>query len=264
MNDATFDQLHSVFIEQPVLMLPDQRRMRAEQRFAFGRCFGAPKTDTSPDGHPEILSLSNLKKDANDVGTLQRRVFRHIDRFFGKLPTGAAYETRPKGLSGRAAGLANKVRRAKSWPIIRTPTPEPVAACAGAFNPPARTHQGTGSKSLFRATTRRAPLKGCIGRRAARCCGNCVISRPVGSPRVASAGKKATCRSWAIAERSTWQPVLAGRRASAEFASRPPSTIWCRSDGNPGSECAGPPKSPAGSCRCGGRIPSSCGHRRRR
>ena len=52
------------------------------------------------------------------------------------------------------------MRRAKSWPIIRPPTSEPVTICVGAFHPPVRTHQATGSKNLFRATTRAGTVEG--------------------------------------------------------------------------------------------------------
>ncbi|MDE0363178.1 MAG: hypothetical protein OXI74_18535 [Rhodospirillaceae bacterium] len=49
-----------------MLVLPDRHYMTAERHLAFWRCFGTLKSDlkaeTSLDGHPEILGLSNMKQ----------------------------------------------------------------------------------------------------------------------------------------------------------------------------------------------------------
>ena len=183
LDDTTFKQIHAAFLEHLVLVLPDQHDMTVEQHIAFSRRFGTLKTDlkaeTTLQGHPEILVLSNMKQDDKNVGTLQRGDFWHIDLYFEKLPSVAgilnakivpdgegpdmgdtvfanmvaAYEALPDDISEKVIGLTNKVSRVKSWPInyphLPPLTREQVAAYVDVFHPLVRTHPETGRKSLF-------------------------------------------------------------------------------------------------------------------
>ncbi len=183
IDEPTFEEIHQAFLEHLVLLLPGQHAMTVEQQIAFSRRFGRLKTDlkaeTTLEECPEILVLSNVKKDGKYVGTPQRGEFWHADLYFERIPSAAAllhakivpegegtemgdtlfanmaaaYEALPDTMKRQINGLQNRVSRVKSWPInypnLPPLSPEQVAAYSDVIHPLVRTHPETGRKSLF-------------------------------------------------------------------------------------------------------------------
>jgi alpha-ketoglutarate-dependent taurine dioxygenase len=183
IDEATFAEIHQAFLKSLVILFRGQQAMTVEQQIAFSRRFGRLKTDLKAEktleGCPEILVLSNLKKDGEYVGTPQRGGFWHTDLYFERIPSAAAllhalmvpegegtrlgdtlfanmraaYEALPVDMKRRINGLKNRASRLKSWPInypdLPPLSPEQVAAYPDVIQPLVRTHPETGRKSLF-------------------------------------------------------------------------------------------------------------------
>jgi alpha-ketoglutarate-dependent taurine dioxygenase len=183
IDEATFAEIHQAFLESLVLLFRGQQAMTVEQQMTFSRRFGRLKTDlkaeTMLEDHPEILVLSNLKKDGEYVGTPHRGGFWHTDLYFERIPSAAAllhalivpegedtrlgdtlfanmraaYEALPVDTKRQINDLQNRVSRVKSWPInhphLPPLSPAQVAAYPDVIQPLVRTHPETGRKSLF-------------------------------------------------------------------------------------------------------------------
>ena len=183
IDAPTFQEIHQAFLVYLVLLFRGQQAMSVEQQIAFSRRFGRLKTDLkaeiSLDGHPEVLVLSNMKRDGKFVGTPQRGGFWHTDLYFERVPSAAAllhakivpegegtrlgdtlfanmraaFEALPDEMKSRIDGLKNHVSRLKSWPInypdLPPLSPQQVAAYPDVIQPLVRTHPITGRKSLF-------------------------------------------------------------------------------------------------------------------
>ncbi len=181
--EVDFERIRAAFLEHGLILFRDQTKMSVAQQLGFSKRFGRLETDlkaeTTLEGHPEILVLTNLKVNGIEIGTPLGGRFWHSDLYFERIPAAVsllhaivvpdaegddvgdtvfanmtlAYEALPSTHKERIGGLRNQASRVKSWPINypdRPPlSPEQVAAYPDVIHPLVRTHPETGRKSLF-------------------------------------------------------------------------------------------------------------------
>ena len=92
LRDAQFDELESTFFAAQVLVLRDQRLAPA-QFVAFGSRFGPPEPHVIDQFHhpadPNILVLSNRKREGQPVGLADAGTYFHTDYSYLQVPARA-------------------------------------------------------------------------------------------------------------------------------------------------------------------------------
>src|SRR5436190_5689215 len=92
LSDAEFSDIERAFFAGQVLVLRDQRLTPA-QYVAFARRFGPPETHVIDQFHhpddPNILILSNRKKDGQPVGLADAGTYFHTDYSYLQVPARA-------------------------------------------------------------------------------------------------------------------------------------------------------------------------------
>ncbi len=180
-DDATFEAIHRAWNAHLVLRFRDQRLSPAGLA-AFSHRFGdlepAPAGGDGTfhvEGLPEVLILSNVKRDGKPIGALGFAEAQwHTDMSYIDLPpmasllyalevpesggdTGfcnmyAAYETLPDGIKERIAGrvLKHDAGHDSSGALRKGAKPvTDVTTSPGARHPIVRTHSETGRKALY-------------------------------------------------------------------------------------------------------------------
>lgn len=183
-READFGPVHRAFLDHGVIVVRDQP-LSPEAQIAFSGRFG-PLMGRRPSmsdkalmpGHPEIVILSNKKKNGEYVGLSDAGRYWHADLCFEENPNlgtvlhaveippeggdtlfadlERAYATLPDALKRRIAGKRAAHTFRKHYEEVmaqgskRTPlTPAQVAALKTTFHPIVRTHPETGRKTLF-------------------------------------------------------------------------------------------------------------------
>jgi len=183
-READFPAVRQAFLDQGVIVVRGQP-LAPEAQIVFAARFG-PLMGRRPSmsdkalmpGHPEIVILSNRKKNGEHVGLSDAGRYWHSDLCFEEKPNLAtvlhavevppeggdtlfadlesAYVTLPDGLKRRIEGRRAAHTFAKHYRAVmaagseRAPlTPEQVAALKTTFHPIVRTNPDTGRKSLF-------------------------------------------------------------------------------------------------------------------
>ena len=179
-----FEPIHQAFLAHGVIVVRGQS-LSPEEQIAFSGRFG-PLMGRRPSmsdrvlmpGHPEIVILSNRKKNGETIGISDAGRYWHSDLDFEENPNlgtmlhaievppeggdtlfcdlEMAYATLPDEMKRRIEGLRAAHTFAKHYREVmakgspRTPlTAEQVAALKTTYHPIARTHPETGRKALF-------------------------------------------------------------------------------------------------------------------
>lgn len=181
IDDAGIDTIRRALLEHSVLLIPGQT-LTDPQLIAFGRRIG--ELDVSPlayvEGqrereHPEVLIVSNVKRDGQPIGVLgDAEVVWHSDNSYRETPLSysllyavelppaggetcfasmyLAWETLPAELKARLAGLEIKHDMTyNSAGVLRrgfSHVTDPVTA-PGPWHPVVRTHPETGHDALY-------------------------------------------------------------------------------------------------------------------
>jgi len=183
-SEADFPAIHRAFLDHGVIVVRDQPLSAAAQVALAGR-FG-PLMGRRPSmsdkalmpGHPEIVILSNRKKDGEYIGLSDAGRYWHADLCFEETPNlgtllhaveippeggdtlfadlEGAYATLPDDLKRRVEGRRAAHTFRKHYEEVmaqgskRAPlTPEQVAALKTTYHPIVRTHPETGRRTLF-------------------------------------------------------------------------------------------------------------------
>lgn len=181
---ADFERIHQAFLDYGVIVVRDQS-LSPEDQIAFASHFG-PLMGRRPSmsdkvllpGHPEIVVLSNKKRNGEAIGFADAGRYWHCDLDFEEVPSlgtvlhaievppkggdtlfcdlEAAYATLPEALKARLAGLRAAHTFAKHYRAVmargstRVPlTEEQIAALKTVYHPIVRTHPETGRKLLY-------------------------------------------------------------------------------------------------------------------
>jgi alpha-ketoglutarate-dependent taurine dioxygenase len=181
---ADFEPVHRAFLAHGVIVVRGQT-LSPEDQIGFSRRFG-PLMGRRPsmsdkalmEGHPEIVILSNRKKDGENVGIADAGRYWHSDLDFEEEPNlgtclhaidvppeggdtlfcdlEMAYATLPDAMKKRLEGqraahtFAKHYREVMAQGSKRIPlTGEQVAALKTTWHPIVRTHPETGRKTLF-------------------------------------------------------------------------------------------------------------------
>jgi alpha-ketoglutarate-dependent taurine dioxygenase len=179
-----FERVHQAFLDHGVIVVRGQT-LSPEDQLAFSARFG-PLMGRRPSmsdkvlmpGHPEIVILSNKKKDGEAIGFADAGRYWHCDLDFEDVPSlgtvlhalevppeggdtlfcdlEAAYAALPDAMKTRLAGLRAAHTFAKHYRTVmargsqRVPlTEEQIAALNTAYHPVVRTHPETGRKLLY-------------------------------------------------------------------------------------------------------------------
>jgi taurine dioxygenase len=183
-REEDFAAVHGAFLDHGVIVVRDQP-LSPEAQIAFSGRFG-PLMGRRPSmsdkalmpGHPEIVILSNRKKNGDYVGLSDAGRYWHSDLCFEENPNlgtilhavevppeggdtlfadlERAYATLPDAMKRRIEGKRAAHTFAKHYHEVmaqgskRKPlTPEQVAALKVTLHPIVRTHPDTGRKALF-------------------------------------------------------------------------------------------------------------------
>jgi taurine dioxygenase len=181
---ADFERIHQAFLDYGVIVVRGQS-LSPEDQIALASRFG-PLIGRRPSmsdkvllpGHPEVVVLSNKKKDGEAIGFADAGRYWHCDLDFEDIPSlgtvlhalevppeggdtlfcdlEAAYATLPEAMKARLEGLraahtfAKHYRNVMASGSTRVPlTEEQIAALNTAYHPVVRTHPETGRKILF-------------------------------------------------------------------------------------------------------------------
>lgn len=181
---ADFERIHQAFLDHGVIFVRGQT-LSPEDQIALAGRFG-PLMGRRPSmsdkvllpGHPEVVVLSNKKKNGDAIGFADAGRYWHCDLDFEDIPSlgtvlhalevppeggdtlfcdlEAAYVTLPDDLKKRVEGrraahtFAKHYREVMARGSKRVPlTEEQIAALNTAWHPIVRTHPETGRKSLF-------------------------------------------------------------------------------------------------------------------
>ena len=181
IDDASIAVIRTALLDHSVLLIPG-RVLTDPQLIAFGRRIG--ELDVSPlayvEGqrereHPEVLIVSNVKRDGQPIGVLgDAEVVWHSDNSYRETPLSysllhavelppsggetcfasmyLAWETLPAELKARVAGLEIKHDMTyNSAGVLRrgfSHVTDPVSA-PGPWHPVVRTHPETGHDALY-------------------------------------------------------------------------------------------------------------------
>ncbi len=182
LDDEIFARVRDAFHDNIVLVIRDQALTPAEQT-AFARRFGDIQYHINPEylmpNQPEVLVLSNEKKDGKSLGIASAGADWHSDHSYVEQPTGytilqsvkvpkvggdtewinmvSAYEVLPDDLKKRIDGLVgvHSFNRGKNPRLEAARRPDYNAdfyaerSPPDAFHPIVRTHPYTGRKALY-------------------------------------------------------------------------------------------------------------------
>ncbi|MBM3342133.1 MAG: TauD/TfdA family dioxygenase [Betaproteobacteria bacterium] len=134
VSDADFARIEQTFNQRGVICIRDQRLSEA-QLIAFARRFGGIephflKHYTHPD-HPEILYISNVKKDGKDIGHADAGSVWHTDMSYVERPPRAtllyALEVPMDSESGVALGNTQFASAAAAYDSLSPETKQRLA-----------------------------------------------------------------------------------------------------------------------------------------
>ncbi|GAA4352142.1 TauD/TfdA family dioxygenase [Variovorax defluvii] len=182
INAADFARIHRAHLDHHVLVFRDQR-ITPEQHIAFSRRFGPLEIHVLHQfhlaGHPEILTVSNIKKpDGEPLGLGDAGAYWHSDISYKQNPSlgsllhaqelpseggdtlfadqHLAWEGLPPALQHRILPLKAEHSYLAKYEELRARNPwrpklseEQIAKVAPAVQPVVRTHPETGRKALF-------------------------------------------------------------------------------------------------------------------
>jgi len=181
VNAEDFTRIHRAHLDHHVLVFRDQR-ISPEQQIAFSRRFGELQIHVLKQfllaGHPEILIVSNIIENGQNIGLGDAGKFWHSDLSYKELPSlgsmlhaqelpseggdtlfadmHKAWDAVPDALrnviEGRSAAHSYTARYAEtkfegSW--RPTLTAEQLAQVKEVIHPVVRTHPENGRKALF-------------------------------------------------------------------------------------------------------------------
>lgn len=176
--DRDFERIYQAWLDTTILLFRGQN-MTPEQHIAFTKRFGEIYTFTrsqfGESAHPEILVLSNIKKDGKPVGSAYSgRVWHSDGHFLSNPPVGsmlyarvvppvggdtwygnmyAAYDALPEALKDRVKDLKVIISRVQSrpynYPDRPPPTAEERAEWVDVAHPVVRVHEESGRKALM-------------------------------------------------------------------------------------------------------------------
>ena len=179
LDDSTFEALHRAWLEGCILLLRDQDLNPAQQK-AFSLRLGTLDLHIQKefllDEHPEVLVMSNLKKqDGARLGSPDGGRHWHSDLYWKEVPAKASmlygrevppekgetlfidmykvYGALPGALKKRIEGRRVLISRVRSWPVDYPHRPPLTAAEKAALpdvtHPLVRTHPETGRHALY-------------------------------------------------------------------------------------------------------------------
>ena len=178
VDHATFGAIHQAFLDHALILFRDQH-ITPEQHIAFSRCFGGLAVHVFdqfllPD-HPEVLRVSNKRKNGEHIGLSDAGKYWHSDLAYMKQPSlgsilyalevppsggdtlftnmTRAFDTLPANMKQKLAGLSavNRVaegRRTSADGRIMMSKAQ-LAKTPDVVHPVIRTHPETGRKSLY-------------------------------------------------------------------------------------------------------------------
>jgi taurine dioxygenase/putative 2-oxoglutarate oxygenase len=178
ISSQTFDRIHAAWLETGLLIFRRQS-LSADRQIAFTKRFGKilvyTRSENAHPDYPELLILSNLRRNGRPCGSPASGRYWHTDGHFLRRPpsasllhaihvprTGgdtwfasmtAAYDALPPDLQSRLAGLRVIISRVRSRPY-NYPEKPPVtdaerAAWPDMDQPIVRTHPETGRRALY-------------------------------------------------------------------------------------------------------------------
>ena len=178
MDDQTFAAIHRAFLDHAIILFRDQH-ITPEQHIEFSRRFGDLATHVFDQfllpGHPEILRVSNKRRNGEFIGLADAGKYWHSDLAYMKRPSlgsvlyalelppnggdtlftnmTRAYDTLPSDTKTQLEGLTavNRVaegRRTSADGRIRMSKAQ-LAKTPDVVHPVIRTHPETGRKSLY-------------------------------------------------------------------------------------------------------------------
>ncbi len=90
LSDAQFREVEQAFWDGQVLAIKGQKNLAPEQYLAFAHRFGKPEPHVIDQfhypGHPDILILSNVKKDGKPTGLADAGSYFHTDYSYLQVP----------------------------------------------------------------------------------------------------------------------------------------------------------------------------------
>ena len=179
LDDETYKTIHAAWLDHGVIAFPAQTAMTVDDQIAFTRRFGALMSHHMPQyclpGRPEVLVVSNVKKDGRPLGQEKSGRNWHTDyQFLAEPASGsflhaievppdqgdtlfigmnAVYEALPAERRRRIAGLNVVHSRVSTWPILYPHRPalsaEEAARTPDIVHPLVRTHPETGRQGLY-------------------------------------------------------------------------------------------------------------------
>ena len=181
IDDSTFIELRDIFHQNLIAVVKEQNLTPAQQT-AFSKRFGEIQYHISPeylmDDQPEVMILSNEKKEGRYIGLPDGGSEWHSDHSYVEKPTGytilhaikvpkdggdtewtnmvRAYETLSIDMKGRLEGLTgvhsfNRLKNQRlTVPVRHMNDPEYYKRSPpDAFHPIVRTHPYTSQKALY-------------------------------------------------------------------------------------------------------------------
>ena len=178
MDDQTFAAIHRAFLDHAIILFRDQH-ITPQQHIDFSRRFGDLAVHVFDQfllpGHPEILQVTNKRKNGEYIGLADAGKYWHSDLAYMKRPSlgsilyalqvpseggetlftnqTRAYDTLPDHVKERLQGLegVNRIsegRRSGLNGSIRL-SQKQLAKIPDVVHPVFRTHPETGRKSLY-------------------------------------------------------------------------------------------------------------------
>ena len=181
INDQDFTRIHRAHLDHHVVVFRDQQ-ITPQQQIDFSRRFGVLQIHVLKQfllaNHPEILIVSNIVENGQNIGLGDAGKFLHSDLSYKELPSlgsmlhaqelpseggdtlfadmHKAWDSLPaelrKAVEGRSAAHSYTARYSETkfegnW--RPTLTPEQLAQVAEVVHPVVRTHPENGRKALF-------------------------------------------------------------------------------------------------------------------
>ena len=178
LSDENFEKIYKAWNNSCVLLIRDQN-VSTEQHVEFSRRFGQLVSYTRPQfsemEEPEVLVLSNIKKDGKYIGSpFSGRVWHTDGHYLTHPPAGsfmhaikvtpeggdtwfanmmAAYDELPESVKTRIENLQVVISRLQSrpynYPDRNPPTEEEKKEWVDIAHPIVRTHEINGRKALY-------------------------------------------------------------------------------------------------------------------